>query len=70
MANANNKPIEWHEQCLANEKPCIEAYRKEAERAADKYLRAKIEHEVYEKQIAKARAEGRVSFDRNRFAKE
>jgi hypothetical protein len=70
MANANKKPIEWHEQCLANEKLYVEECRKEAVRAADMHLGAQIGYEVYEKQIAKARAEGRASFDRNRFAKE
>ena len=67
--NTNKKPIAWHEECLRNQRLYAEECRKEAVRAADKQDEAEIACEVYEKQIAKAKAEGRDGFDREKFGK-
>jgi hypothetical protein len=59
--------IEWHEDCLKNQKLSLEHLRRKAERAIGDVERAKKGTEFYELQIETAKAQKKEKFDRDRF---
>jgi len=59
--------IEWHENCLKNQKTYVERCAEELKVAQAKYLRAFEEYKKYERQIERAKKLGKDRFDSERF---
>jgi hypothetical protein len=74
VSMSNVRPVEWHEECLANSKLHEMAVRSDFEQLRASYERniTKIsQHNIdYASQIARAKRIGKKSFDRERFKKE
>ncbi len=49
-----SKPIEWHRECLANQKEHLKRVQGSAELASKAYEIAKLQYEYYAAQIARA----------------
>lgn len=63
------KPISWHEECLKNWRATHKEKMARLMAIADECERSRIDIEIYEYQIKRAKQEGRDGFDRDKFGK-
>lgn len=61
------QPIEWHEECLRNQREHYNNMLSYVLREQERLRRAEADILTYEEQIARAKREGRDGFDRERF---
>lgn len=59
--------VSWHEACLANLRRTYEDNLRRHEQVAAILDRDRIAIAIYEGQIARAKAEGKADFDREKF---
>ena len=63
------RTIQQHEQFLANQKASLENSAKYMVAIVERYERDKRDYEFYALQISKAKIEGKVAFDQERYMK-
>lgn len=61
------RPVEWHEECLANFLDGLESARLRAEQAAAHVARMEKAADFSRRQIAEAKRQGKDGFDSDRF---
>ena len=59
--------IKWHEECFNNAKSYYENELRRATEQLEKVRRAYDDLQLYESQIVRAKADGKESFDRERY---
>jgi len=61
------RPVEWHEQCLANQKDYLRRKREEVERLLGEIERVFNKAVFYERQISEAKRRKMNGFDSDRL---
>jgi len=62
------KNIDWHKECLANNKSFIKEEKREVERLASRLETIEQEYNLYSAQIDLAEKEKKDGFDRDKYA--
>jgi len=60
-------PINWHEECLNNQKDYLARQKEQLNRLAESVEKLSQQTILYEEQINRAKSEKRKKFDRERF---
>ena len=60
-------PMAWHEECLRNQRTHYERELARLKVMQDELERTRVDINIYEYQIAKAKEQGKDGFDREKF---